>query len=535
MYKRWLKIILWVFPLIATFILVLTFTLTKGLHAYRPSIYNYESYMSPTIIEKIKKKYNYKEFKEVNEFTQALNAEKAIAGVGSDFQAAQLIIDNKIKKIDFERIYGIGANNWELRKHIYRDAIVKHIEDFDKLIFETLQTTAPQKILSVKNQTYDVDNDGIADHIYEYIIPYYSQDKGIAYNINKTSRPHLDIDNTLIELEGQSEKLSWKEIINILRKNNYNSFGWTNAYYDNLMIGAFYDNWDVPNVFTEKNYKKAIDSFFDFVEKESGHSIKDTKYNYTTGDGLELLNHLIEPKPNRSDAAILYNGDALDAYYSEDNFASVEEGTIRFIRPKNNYILMDCWIIAKALSENDTNDFLDLLRENIYSNNNLNRSWDKDKNYKTLTDKFFSEFKELYNTWDIQEERKKLKDEFNLSDEEINNLIKKFDDCLTYDKFDTDLLELRNSEYHLFDDVFSELFSSSNIGEIINFDYVSYTPTDVNTYEFIKKWYFKDDKIALSMYEQPDPSDTYNVYPYPIINTATRTKITSYYYEKTKS
>ena len=51
------------------------------------------------------------EFKEINEFSQALNAERAIAGVGSDFQAAQLIIDNKIKKLDFTQIYGNGAND----------------------------------------------------------------------------------------------------------------------------------------------------------------------------------------------------------------------------------------------------------------------------------------------------------------------------------------------------------------------------------------------------------------------------------------
>jgi spermidine/putrescine ABC transporter substrate binding protein len=67
--------------------------------------------LSPKIIKKIKQNYNYKEFKEINEFSQALNAERAIAGVGSDFQAAQLIIDNKIKKLDFTQIYGNGAND----------------------------------------------------------------------------------------------------------------------------------------------------------------------------------------------------------------------------------------------------------------------------------------------------------------------------------------------------------------------------------------------------------------------------------------
>lgn len=47
----------------------------------------------------------------------------------------------------------------------------------------------------------------------------------------------------------------------------------------------------------------------------------------------------------------MYNGDALDAFYSEDNFQSVESGLIRFIRPKNTYMLMDNWIISKSLSK----------------------------------------------------------------------------------------------------------------------------------------------------------------------------------------
>ena len=116
--------------LIALFSWIFT---TKFSNGYRPSIFNYESYLSPKIIKKIKQNYNYKEFKEINEFSQALNAERAIAGVGSDFQAAQLIIDNKIKKLDFTQIYGNGANDWNKRKLLYRQEIVEHMLKFDKL------------------------------------------------------------------------------------------------------------------------------------------------------------------------------------------------------------------------------------------------------------------------------------------------------------------------------------------------------------------------------------------------------------------
>ena len=39
----------------------------------------------------------------------------------------------------------------------------------------------------------------------------------------------------------------------------------------------------------------------------------------------------------------------------------------------------------------------------------------------------------------------------------------------------------------MFDDLFKEYFEETNLGEISNFDYVSYTPVDKLTYEFIKK------------------------------------------------
>ncbi|AWX69496.1 hypothetical protein [[Mycoplasma] anseris] len=537
MNRRIWKILIFVFPVVLILLVVISFILIKSLHVYRPSIYNYESYLSPSIINKIKKKYNYKEFKEVNEFTQALNAEKAIAGVGSDFQAAQLIIDNKIKKINFELIYGEGANDWNKRKLLYRPAIVKHIENFDQLIFKTiLNGNTHAKVLNIEEMTYDVDNDNVADHIYDYILPYYSQDKGIAYNINSEIRPELNVNGALEALKDQNLKLSWEDIVQKLKANNYNHFGWTNAYYDNLMIGAFYGKFKTPNVFTDQNYKTAVDKFIEFVEIETGNSIKDTKYNFTSGDGLELLSHLIEPKPNRSDAAILYNGDALDAYFSEDNYASVPSGSIKFIRPKDNYLLLDCWIISKFLSDEETAKFLKTLKTNIYQNNFASNSYEQ--NYKNIENIFFKQFKnELNDEIFNQELEKQLtihKNDENFSQQAIQNDLNDFKEALKQNDL-VKLLELRNHENAYFDELFSEMFANSNSGEILNFDYISYTPVDIATYDFIKNWYFAGDEIALSMYEQPESDSEYKVYPYPIIDTSLRTKIVSYYFERTKS
>ncbi|SGA03064.1 Uncharacterised protein [Mycoplasmopsis arginini] len=110
MQKKIFKILLFYLSLFIIFSLFLGGLIFKLTNHYRPSIYNYESYLHPQIVNNLKKNYNYKEFKEINEFTQALTQDKAIAGVGSDFQTAQLILDKKIKKINFERIFGSGTN-----------------------------------------------------------------------------------------------------------------------------------------------------------------------------------------------------------------------------------------------------------------------------------------------------------------------------------------------------------------------------------------------------------------------------------------
>lgn len=122
-----------------------------------------------------------------------------------------------------------------------------------------------------------MDFDDKPDYIWEYIVPYYSQDKGIAYNLDNSIGSHLKkLDELKEELEDKSTKLSWDQIINVLKEHNYERFAWTDSYYDNLMIGSIYQNNIEYNKITDKNYKNAINYFVDFVEKVSGNSIQNT-------------------------------------------------------------------------------------------------------------------------------------------------------------------------------------------------------------------------------------------------------------------
>lgn len=275
-----------------------------------------------------------------------------------------------------------------------------------------------------------MDFDDKPDHIWEYIVPYYSQDKGIAYNLDNSIRSHLKKLNELKEeLEDKSTKLSWEQIINVLKEHNYERFAWTDAYYDNLMISSIYQNNIEYNKITDKNYKSAINYFVDFVEKVSGNSIQNTEYNFISDDGLLLADHLIEPKQKRSDAAILYNGDALDAYYSNDNYKSIKSNMIRFIRPKENFMLLDCWIISKNLFNEYSNKSLKTLSEYAYTQKpNI---LDPAKGLQDLEINFLKEIREkISSSADIiNEEKNRLQLENNLNEYDatikINNFINK--------------------------------------------------------------------------------------------------------------
>ncbi|MBN4089627.1 hypothetical protein [Mycoplasma enhydrae] len=582
--RTWKIVLLWtgLGIFIFLFMFALIFKLTN---AYRPSIYNYEAYLSPTIINKLKKNYNYKEFKEINEFTQALVQDKAIAGVGSDFQAAQLILDKKIKKIDFSKLYGSKElSSWNKRKNLFTDNIQNHLEKFDELIYSKIEQMkdAERKIKGFEINTVEKkwrmieknrpSNDW--DHFYDFVIPYYVQDKGIAYNFNKDSRPHLDLNTPEIQtLEEKSTQLDWFEIFSTLKKHNFKRVAWTNAYVDNLMIGVFNYMHKHPTewkkVFTkngndklldfnESNYRIAIDSFVSFVKAATDHSIKNTQYNFISSNGLELLNHLIEPKPSRSDSGVIYNGDALDAYYSEDNFASVKNGNIRFIRPKNNFILVDCWIISNKLDNKDTDNFLKMLGDNIYRNNHrYSTKYSKKVALDNLEKDFIQKMRTKLTPEEFQKAKEIIKNIYENNKDNLIDNLKLLDPSIDWEKLENWTKEIDNFEkntqstyfiswlkqirndseegYSIFEEAFENLFNDIEFSEIANFNYISYTPADDLTFSFIYYWYFGNDGMAKQIYSVSKSDPSYQLFNYPIIDNNLRTKISAYYFETTKS
>ncbi|MXR22707.1 hypothetical protein [Mesomycoplasma flocculare] len=439
----------------------------KSQFPFKPVIYNFESYISDQGRNFININFNYREFGSVYEFTRAIEDNRTIAGVGSDFQIARLAQKGMLQKIDYSKLFP----NWQLTKvfekpknyydlslfqkqeyinkkrkafeQIFRPEIVEHIDKYDQFM---KQADDPKKDL-------DIDNDGIKDRFWEFFIPYFTQDKVVVYTIGDYEKNGKRVNLREFQknwtpefrkaIQEKGLKFQDQSLVGIgktLRKNGYSFFEWTEAMRDNLLIGSEKIN-QYGTTITEKNYKSLVDGFINYVTEISGFDYFNLQHNVFKTSGLDLVNSVIDPSL-KQDVGLLYNGDSLDAHYSKDNYAELEdENTIAIIRPKNNLTLLDGWIILKNTSPELTNKVYNTLYQGIFKGEEL-------------------EFDELIDA---------VKTEVEFS-YQLNPETEKFENKKGKGfKFDYNLLPV-----------------------LANFDFINYTPTFRKSFEFFKKFYFNN-------------------------------------------
>ncbi|WAM03538.1 hypothetical protein ONA22_00415 [Mycoplasmopsis cynos] len=346
---------------LALFIAIIVFLLVgfKVGTPFKPTFYNYKSYISKVNETKINQSFDYKTFNEIDEFTVGLINNKAIAGIGSDFQTINLIKKGYIKKVNFEKLLNRKINDSnelkQILQKIYTPIVFKHLESYD----EELKTDEFGNLYNKPK------------HLWEYFVPYFQQDGVIAYNSLKASdKSNEFISNEKIienykKVINKSSITNFKDnikpyslfnILNTLKNNNYNNLVITDAVRVNMLYGSpykFTNNKIVSNygsIVNENNYKILVDSFIDLIQNSTNKKIDDKAISFN-GDGLEILRSLIDPSRKDITASIMFNGDALDAYYSEDNGFNIKDknqdiipvpkGTIKVIKFSENVLLVD--------------------------------------------------------------------------------------------------------------------------------------------------------------------------------------------------
>ncbi|TPR53884.1 hypothetical protein [Metamycoplasma neophronis] len=528
------------------FILILAL---KFANPFKVSIYNYESYLDKQIVNKLKKNYSYHVFTNLDEFTRAINNKKAVAGIGSDYQIAQLIYDKKLRKINFELAYGKKFNTDEDIKNNYPDLVNNQFNHFDNWIIEKIKKDNPQNNVQAnwdkmnyddfkpflykdeatgKITGFEIDGKPGQDHFYHFLIPYFILDKMIVYNTDKepsdsTSRSNLKPGSTFDDVKSQT---TWEDIIKTLAsKYKKPRVYWTNWFQDNAMIGEFYgyESNKEPNYLVNgewapmaaDNYKQIIDYFLKLVKTATSASIKDSNINKLVTDGQELVSSIIEPRDGKSDISIMYNGDALDAYYGKDNFERLgDDPHIGFIRPKHNYMNIDAWIISRDTDDEDANKLLKILHDNLFAGS-------------------FLSVKEIEKQY-IDNVYKLLIENNNNENYYIQNLYK--NSQRTEAK---DISEITEKFFKENYDFFQEAFADESLPVINNFNTINYTPGFANVNSFLEKWYFlNDNKIvdakALEIFN-PKSNSTVQHRAYQPLDLELKTLFIDYYYQKTKS
>ncbi|MGZ9762701.1 hypothetical protein ACXYRP_00205 [Mycoplasma sp. 5912] len=418
---------------------------SKVENQFKPSFYNYKSYMSDANIAQLAHTFDYKEFDEINQFSNALINNKAVAGIGSEFLAVELAKKQLIGKLNYSIFFNLpqysnyleyqtlkhqlddlkkqlidNPNNQKL-KDAYNDILIKY-QDAQKSYIQIknyVRLSMRPEIWEHLNR-YDLSKKGdnnSDESLWEYFYPYYSQDMVVAYNIHKINKEKLNKnafdEDSGIDFSKYADKFitpnksSIKDpyaLINILKTlkvNGYQDWEITDAIRDNMLYGSAY--WPLPDggrtldKFTgavvkddsstnTQPYKILIDSFADLIKDGTGFDVRNAKHISLKGDGLEIANDLINKKRPDVTSAIMYNGDAIDAYYSEDNFPDVPDGSIRAVKPHQNILLVDGIVISSHIPKELSNEYQKAISQGYYSYlNDIGSRYDKLVNQKMIS------------------------------------------------------------------------------------------------------------------------------------------------------
>lgn len=318
--------------------------------------WNYEDYMDEDMISQVDQVFSYSQFGDLPQFREALKNETAAGGIGSDYFNAKLAKDGMIQKIDFSRLYGIDTDRskWAgILENYYSKESWALMKSFDGYMG-------------------DVDGDAVPDHLWEYMAPYFIQDKVVAVNINRLDANNAKLvaalngktlsETTQEEFEQLFPTKTYKGILDRLKEFGAGTLVVNNYMRDNMMIGS-----ELTGHFTGNPIVPAADGSDDFGKslakaKEQIDGLTTTlsgwKKSWPTS-GVETLESLINNDKNaNAQVALMYNGDALYAWNggedTDDNpdNDNPKAGQIRIVTPDNPTFLLDGFVISNKIANN---------------------------------------------------------------------------------------------------------------------------------------------------------------------------------------
>ena len=314
---------------------------------FKPAFFNYQDYSWEKGINKINEKFQYKQFGDLPEFERALKENKTVGGIGSDYYIIKWIKEKEIKKIDFSKAFNMNilTTSKEVTiKSFYTDVVWNHMKNFDTLLG-------------------DIDGDGINDHLWEYMIPYFMQYKVGTFNLTRGNWSNSELailngnnQNQIDNLfKDNSGNISYLSILKKWYEHGYTNLVINDYMRDNMMIGSE-KNGNINGAVSLQNYKGMIDDFFSKLSN-AGYSKNNLIFE---SSGVNSLDHLIDPNSRAYGASFLYNGDALYATYGGSFEGKANSNDqIRIVRPNNPIFLLDGIVISSGTNGVMENNFYD--------------------------------------------------------------------------------------------------------------------------------------------------------------------------------
>lgn len=355
------KTILVILGCFLTFGFLLVVIIVKILIPFKPSFYSYSSYADYETIKQINKNYTYKEYGSVEEFEFAFENNKVIAGITSDYSIISLIIDGKVAPISKEiKEMNNLENEWE---SYFNESTIEQMNFYNQFLDENVQKRL-NEIFPDYGQNYNF-------KFSDFVVPYFINDRLIAYDTTKIfGQKNLPI-NPLNEHFSNEEYPSLENALKLLKMEAKNKFKiqWTKNERENTVIGSTIDdpknNWNTK--IDDKNYNELLDNFANIVYNGTEAQMSNPNVNIFETDSDVVLNNVINPNSNIS-IALLYNGDALDAYYGSDNFEGIEDGDrLRIIRTKYTVRILDAFVVSSSLNTNEKEKLLKNFNDSLFN------------------------------------------------------------------------------------------------------------------------------------------------------------------------
>lgn len=339
----------------------------KIINSYKPAFYSYSSYADKKTMNDIDKKYSYKEYGDFNEFEYAIENNKAIAGIASDYSIMNMVVNGTLAPISRE-IKKIIMENKNVQDKEYLNYFTEETRDqmlfFDKILGKNAEV---QKMLNEKYK--DEYGENYTYKFSDFVVPYFINDRVFAFDTKKlfnqtnTSQNPLEFEDLKFNPPSVTEFL--KKIFEQTTKQKI-KIQWVKNEIENTVFGSEYNNEEFITEIDETNCIKLLDNFNQIIKDGTGSYMNNHSVNIFEPDSDVTLNNLVNPL-SKINVAVLYNGDALDAYYGNDNFQNVEDGeNIRIVRTKNNIRILDAFVLSSGVDKKQKKELLRYFNKNLF-------------------------------------------------------------------------------------------------------------------------------------------------------------------------